>query len=378
LNAVTSQTWRLNPQWLDEPSWPEVLARATKLTEAERVQALEWLKKVFDLSWSTGRTLAHGVTHKQFTYPGRLSLLELGRAAALTGVDDSFLGRLRDPGEYFGADAELRAALLLMSGGAVLEREKAGDGSRLSEYVARWPSGEAAIVEVKAVRMSDKVQAAERLTTQCVFALMGRADELPGYQGQLAWNEDALFKSLQDTPVEVVLSEINMAFDRLKDHIGDGPRSPFDWPLGSIGSLRLALKQSAPALDLAFDGYAPSAEVIFRRLRRRCNDALQQLATHPHLPGLIILDADADGLARNGLRQLAGWARQKPQLGAVLVTEREYGAEQSYTHVCVLPGPRLGDVVYALAALEECDKGHLHFQPLTELTKPCSACSGFR
>ncbi len=95
---------------------------------------------------------------------------------------------------------------------------------------------------------------------------------------------------------------------------------------------------------------------------------------HPHLPGILILDTDADGLARNGLDQLQQrWVDRKPQVGAVLVLEREYSAERAYGNVRLLPGPRIEEVSELLYALERCEAGHLHYQPVSSPETPCPA-----
>lgn len=365
--------WKLNPTWLLEPSWEEVAAAADGLTPVEVQAALAKLREWFHASWADDCTLKHQVAGKQLTYVGRLSLLELGHAAVVADADDSFSARLRDSEQYLGADAELRAMLLLKLGGAALEREPQGTGSRRSEFIAKWRSGTRAVVEVKAVRTSDEVEVAERLVTQAIFALAAGAIELPGFTGRVEWNDDVLFGSPPD--VASVKKDVEDSIAAAKVLAQSLPE--FTVPIGAIGKLRLTSNSPTPTLQVSYDGYAPTAAGIFRRIRRRCNDAMQQLATHPTLPGLIILDIDADGLARNGLPQLARWANSKPQLGAVLVVEREYNARRSHGHVGVLRGPRFDEVTDALTSLERCEAGHLHFQPVCALESPCPAHFAF-
>jgi hypothetical protein len=361
--------WKLNPDWLSEPSWQEVAVAADRLTPVQIEAALAKLGEWFAASWVKDCTLRHPVAGKQLTYVGRLSLLELAHSAVVAGADESFSTRLRDAEQFLGADAELRTMLLLKLSGAELERAPQGIGPRLSEFVAKWRSGARTVVEVKAVRMSNEVELAERLTSQAVFALGAAAGDLPGFTGRVEWNEDALFGA----PPSVATLEKEVAESLASAKSMAQSLSEFSVALGAIGTLWLKANSSILSLEVAYDGYAPTAGGIFRRVRRRCNDALQQLATHPTLPGLIILDIDADGLARNGLSLLARWAAAKPQLGAVLVVAREYSARRSYGHVCVLPGPRLNELADVLVALESCEAGHLHFQPLCARESPCPA-----
>jgi len=366
--------WKLEPTWLSDPAWEEVAAAADRLSRVEVQAALAKLREWFPPSWSENCPIEHGVAGKQFTYVGRLSLLELGHAAVVADADESFTARLRDSKEYLGADAELRAMLLLKLSGAELERAPQGIGPRLSEFIAKWRSGSQAVVEVKAIRTSDEVEVAERLTAEVIFALMANASELPGFTGRVEWNEDVLFGSPPD--IASVKKDAEESMAAAKALALSLPE--FSVGLGAMGTLRLKSSSTATRLDFSCEAYAPTAAGIFYRIRRRCNGAVRQLATHPTLPGILILDIDADGLARNGLPQLARWATNKPQLGAVFVVAREYSVRRSHGHVCLLPGPRFDELTEALTPFERCDAGHLHFQPVCALECPCPTHFAFR
>lgn len=356
----------MHPDWLQEPSWVDVVRTADRLTVKQAAAAMAKLAILFPPDWVSACTVRHGVAQLEITYAGRLVLLELGHAAAVVGVDDALTSRLRAVGEFLGAAAELRAALLLTRSRGALKREVRGTGTRLSEFVVRWTSGVEAVVEVKALNLAAEVREAERVVTMAYFEIMRLADTLRGVRGHIDWDDAILESPLGDL---AVIAAVRHAMSAAS--LATAPDTAI--PIAGIGVLHLTPDPSQTALALYGGGFSPSDATIFRRLRRRCNDALQQIATHPKLAGMIILDVEADGLARNGLGLLAAWVRSKPQLGAVLVFDRESNAGRSYGHVHLLAGARHEEVAPIESALETCSAGHVHNQPLCTPSVPCPA-----
>ena len=125
---------------------------------------------------------------------------------------------------------------------------------------------------------------------------------------------------------------------------------------------------------LGFDFLAPPSDEKrdARRIRRVLNGAMQQIK-EAKLPGIIVLDIERDGQARNSLGFLQRWASSKDGLAAVLVMERHsFDRDYLCAAVDVLPG-RTFDAAsdHVLSLVDLCDDEHFHYAPLNRLVSPC-------
>src|ERR1019366_1580133 len=130
-------------------------------------------------------------------WAGRLALLEQGHAAAVEQPSRRFIHRLRHPREHFGAVAELLVRQMIRRSGAHVRPAPKGAGRGLAEFIADWPSGVRAIVEVKAQLQGDAMKAADKVVAHTHYLLAGLAREVPGCAGRLEW-EPALIDTPRD------------------------------------------------------------------------------------------------------------------------------------------------------------------------------------
>ncbi len=356
------------PNWPTDVHWPQVLSRADRLSVRQRAAAHAAVARVYTVAGQSICAMEHQVTWRQSTWPGRLELLEQGHAAACEALSRRFIDRLRHPREHFGAAAELNARQMVRYSGATLSRAPKGKVPGLAEFLARWASGAEAIVEVKALRQGDAMNEADRVVVEAQHLLQRLARDVAGFRGRLEW-APALINAPPDGPA--ILVAVHFAIARAKAPVHAGRECCI--PVDGIGMLHLIPDAGGPELRLDYGTYAPSNEAIYERLRRPAEKAMKQIATHPQLPGIIVLDVDACGLARNGLDLLETWAAGQPQLGVIIVIEREHAATASYGNVRFLHGPRVSEVAEVGSAFECCDAGHLHYQPLCTPATPCES-----
>ncbi len=356
----------IRPEWLDDDGWLQVYASADRLSSADTDAAHLQMERIHTPEWTESCEPDHPIVWEQITFAGRRVLLELAYVAAFRPPGTEMIGRLRNARGRFGAAAELRGLGMIMRSGAVLERVRKKRNARLPECIARFPSGRRAVVEVKAIRESAWMREMDRVVPHTHFMFARLAGEVPGFRGHLEWS-DAVRKLPPDDAA--ILVAVQFAVARAKtvcqverDH---------SVPAAGLGTLHLTPDASCPSLTMSYGTYSPSDEAIFERLRRRTDEAMKQLAVHPELPGIIVLDIDAFGVARNGLSLLAEWARAQPQLGVVIVVEREHSATVTYGNVLFLLGPRADEVNEVENAFEVCDQNHIHYMAVSSPESPC-------
>jgi len=222
---------------------------------------------------------------------------------------------------------------------------------------------------VKAIRQGDAMNDADRVVLEAQQLLIRLAREVRGFRGRLEWNRALINAPPDDSAIPIA---VHFAIARAKAPVHTGRECRI--PIEDVGTLHLVPDGDCHELCLDYGTYGPSDEAIFERLVRPAEKAVnKQMATHPHLPGILVLDVDACGLARNGLDLLAAWAARQPQLGVIIVIEREYAAAASYVNVRFLHGPRVREVADVGRAFEYCDAGHLHYQPLCTPASPCES-----
>lgn len=310
----------------------------------------------------------HQVSWSQATWPGRFELLELGHAAATQLPKRQFIDRLRNADGYLGAAAELRARHMLRMSGAKVRAAKNGQGPGLAEFLCRWPSRAEAIVEVKSFHQGKALERANNIvvTTQQELAYLD--NEVSGFRGKLTWSNDLFDAPLDDL---AILFTTRRAIERAKE-LASRTRSGHV-VLEGIGILDMTRDTNAQTFRVEYGGYAPSKESTFKRLHVSLDKAMRQCATHPNLPAIVVLDVDAFGLARNALGLVEAWAAEQPQLGVIVIIEREHAPNASYGNVRLIGGRRAEEVADLCSAFEFCEEGHLHYQPLCSPGAPCES-----
>lgn len=356
------------PDWPADPYWMELLSRADRLSEQDRFAARRELARIYTVDGRGIHDMGHQVTWSQSTWPGRFELLEQGHAAAAHPLSSHFINRLRNVHEHFGAAAELRARQMLRHSGAVVRPAPKGKIRGLAEFIAHWPSGAEAIIEVKALQQGAAMNEADRVVGRTLEELAHLGREIRGFQGKLQWS-DALIGTPPDDLAIVLATHFAIAQAKTLARTGRA----CSVSLEGIGTLELTPHADNQELRMEYGTYAPSNEAVFDRLRRPLEKAMDQFATHPHLPGIAVVDVDACGLARNGLSLVEVWAACQPQLGVIVVIEREHTSVASYGNVRLIGGPRVNEVADVGGAFEYCEAGHLHYQPLCSPPTPCES-----
>jgi hypothetical protein len=338
------------------------------LSEQERCAAQNALARMYMVDGRGVCAIEHQAAWSQLTWPGRFELLELGHAAAIEPPNSRFINRLRNASEHFGAAAELRARQMIGYSGARVRSAPTGKGPGVADFISNWPSGAEAIVEVKAVQQGAAMNQADRVVVGTQQELSQLCCEIPGFRGKLHWTN-----ALLDAPPDdmTIFFATRSAVTQAKALAAAGRACRVS--IEGIATLELTPDADCQQLCIEYGTYAPSNEAIFARLRSPLEKAMEQFATHPHLPGIAVLDVDACGVARNGLALLEAWAAHQPQLGVIVVIEREHASTASYGNVRLIGGPRVNDVVDVRSAFEYCEAGHLHYQPLCSPATPCES-----
>jgi hypothetical protein len=354
--------------WPTDAHWGRVLARADRLSEQERLAARNELTRIYAIDGHGICAMEHQATWSQSTWPGRFELLELGHAAAVEPLNRRFINRLRNSREHFGAAAELRARQMLRRSGAKVRPAPKGQGPGLAEFSTSWVTGAEAIVEVKALRQGAALDEADRVVVATQQELQCFATKINGFQGKMRWSD-----ALLDAPPDdlAIFFTTRFAMERAMALAVAGRAGSV--PLEGIGTLELTPNADSRELRIDYGTYAPSNEAIFERLLRPLEKAMEQCATHAQLPGIVVLDVDACGLARNALDLLQAWAELQTQLGVVILLEREHAPIASYGNVRLIGGPRADEVADVGNAFEYCEAGHLHYQPLCSPATPCES-----
>jgi hypothetical protein len=360
-------------------SWERPLAAVDQIPAEGVTFALGALRFVFPPSLTEALSAAgHPVVLEQHTYSGRLRLLELGLAIACTGADESDVGRLRNAQEYEGVAAELRAAMMFVRAGARLERPRPTSGTGLCERLATFPSGEQFAVEVKLPAVGDDELDASRVQSTLMLRLIRRFSWIGSRvsEARLTFHFAPTIGMLGDRHG---IDEIRMraAVDEgvalVRLAIAQG--SPFKTiALGLLG--HVTIRHDAGCDAVQFDAFGPPIDPTksSRRLTRNLLNKGARQVSPTGLPGIIVLDVNRNYSATGAIGGLARWARRKPQLAALLVTESSVmGSDgRMYGTVDVVPGPRYEAAAEMLAAtLDICVDGHVHYNPLCGLPSPC-------
>lgn len=362
-----------------ERCWEAPLAAADRLTPQLRGISCAALRSVFPPSLvDTLRAARHPIVAHQFTVAGRLGLLELGLAVASLPAADDDIHRLRDPGEFEGAAAELRGGLMLQIAGGRLQRPPHIPERQRCEYIAEFPGGHRLALEVKCPNQGDEERDVERVSSDFFMEFMHRfrwlSPALPPGRATIHLAPSLLDLQLGDrTAVDSlrVRQVVEDAAERIMEALRTGFTPTIS--LGSIGTLEIRPDPLMNGVFLDARGPDVSARDLALRVRRLLNKAVRQIY-EAHLPGLIILDLQRDHLARNAIGFWAQWAQRKQSVAAVLVISRSCSATDGrmYGEVDVLPGPRLSAVEKVLSdVLTVCADGHLHYNPLSTPSTPC-------
>lgn len=366
----------LKSDWT-QTHWDRLRAVVDRLTPQEFEAALAWLHDVFppdlaDSLWARN----HPVASHQYSYVGRLSLLELGHALAIVPPDDYAVRRLRQPDEYEGVAAERRVALLLVRAGAQLEPIGAVGGKRC-EYVARLPDGQRLAVEVKLPSMGESERKLELATLHFKAEL----------EKHMLWLQECVpgarvtFHFSREIADLVDHGEVNSeqlrscveAVERVRAAMyRNSPPGQID--LGRIGTLDIS--QGSPNRRVQFDAFEPlrSVRELSRRVTRNLlKDAMTQIGA-ARLPGVVVLDIYRDVVVGNATDALRNWASQQSSLAALLILDRTVVASDGrmYGSVNVLPGPeRRSAMPLFRRAFDTCVAGHCHYNPLCTPSSPC-------
>jgi hypothetical protein len=368
----------IKPNWVDDPYWEQPLAAVDRVTAHGVLLARGALREVFPQSLTHELVAsAHPVVAEQFTYVGRLRLLELGLAIALAGAEDAEVDRLRKAAEFDGVAAELRASLMLVRAGARLERPIGAPGRMLCERLATFPGGERLSLEAKLPDESERDLHLVRVESTLIGELMQRFEWLQTHVSAAR----ATFHFAPEIS-ELLGSEgatdrrnaaIEQAVERVRAAVSEG--SPFTTiELGVLGTL--AIRPEAALQNLQFDAFGPpmDARRTKRRLTRNLLSKAANQVSETGLPGVIILDLRRDYAAINAVGLLDRWAMQRPSLAAILVVDSTVMATDGrmYGNVDVVPGPRFSEVSTVLAgAFDSCSSGHVHYNPLCTPSSPC-------
>src|SRR5579871_5865879 len=123
MEPVTPSPFPIERNWVDDSGWKAPLCVVDRLSAAEVDGARDVLRTVFPPSMTDElRATNHPVVAEQYTYVGRLLLLELGLAIVYAGADEAEINRLRTADQYDGVSAEMRASFIFVRDGAQLAR----------------------------------------------------------------------------------------------------------------------------------------------------------------------------------------------------------------------------------------------------------------
>lgn len=355
--------------------WERAVAGAELLTARGASLALSALRQIFPPSLTTNLQAArHPIVAHQLTHAGRAHLLELGIAAAFVrpGVQD--VRRLRDPGEFSGIAAELRAGFMFSRAGMVLAPPP--PGRCRCEYVAESPDGRRIAIESKLPDVTDAELDLARVEYEVLMLLMDQLRWLPEIvtSGFATFRFAPAIAELGDRHrLDQALAKVRVqtAGSAVAETLSVEPhKRVFELP--RIGALVLREEPDVGYLQFDSVGVPRDAKRRSQQLRRNnLNDGLSQIRA-AGAPGVIVVDAQRDGSVRNTLGFLQQWAHNKAGLAAVIVIDRHVIQDRLYGCVDLLPGPCFDDVSDLLWDLfDVCSDGHLHYSPLTSLDGPC-------
>lgn len=366
----------MKPSWTDE-CWDTAASLADRLSPRSVERARTVLRAVFPQALTDMLVqMDHPVVAKQLTYPGRGHLLELGVAVGTLHKQLQDVKRLRNADEYESVASEYRAGLMFRRAGAVLECPSHEPGRARCEFVAKFPDGYRLAIEVKLPKVSDVQCCVMRVQHELLIKLIDRFHWLsamsPSARAHFCFAPNVMELIDQHAVDHLKLScWVDDAVLRATDSIRRGPLfGTID--LGRVGLLQFHKEAGLAGIQFSASGPPQDAKKRSRQLQRNLLNKAAKQTTEAQFPGVIVLDTERDGLIKNTLTFLQDWANRQPSLAAVLMIERDVIANRMYGNVDIVFGPRFDEAMPALSTLfDVCEKGHLHYNPLSSLVTPC-------
>lgn len=374
--------------WLEELDWKRNLLGLRQRKAG--TDALAALKRVFTSAWSRlqcGTKGLHPVVYDALTIGGRHRLLEIGAMLSSINVSRRLRERLLLAEEYHGACAELHVALLLKAVGAQYEAEPVKDGTG-PDGRAQWEAGSLAI-EVKRPHESAQARATQQVELD-FFNEFSRAITTPALDVDTGvWL--TLHVSASEWPRTTTGAPDSARISGLARDVADTIRASMQRPTrpakfgagpGVEVNVQLGLADE-PRVQLGMYSRRKDYEHEAKRLFNTVREAAKQLAAIRDVPGLVVLDADADLGILNHLGELEAmlteeWARGLA--GVAIVTndssaDEQFGDARLDTVVRIVPGLLSSCLEKTLVpGLRVCEHGHLHVDPLL---RPGTSCGSF-
>jgi hypothetical protein len=385
-----SRTWfplRRDGLWLEELDWKRNLLGLRQRKAG--TDALAALKRVFTPAWSSlqsGTKGLHPVVYDALTIGGRHRLLEVGAMLSSVDVSRRLRERLLLAEEYRGACAELHVALLMTAAGAQYEAEPVKDGTG-PDGRARWDGGSIAI-EVKRPHESARSKATQQVELD-FFNEFSRAITTPPLDVDTGvWL--TLHVSANEWPRTATGAPDSARISELARDVAGTVRARMQQPtrpaqfaagLGVTVNVQLGLRDE-PRVQISMYSRRNDYEHEANRLFTTVREAANQLAAVRDVPGLVVLDADADLGILNHLNEVEAmltedWARS---LAGVAVVTKDSSADEQIgdarldTVVRIIPGRLARSLAGTLVPrLRVCERGHLHVDPLLHPGAVCRA-----
>jgi hypothetical protein len=147
--------------------------------------------------------------------------------------------------------------------------------------------------------------------------------------------------------------------------------------LGRVGELAIVRDESVESLTFEGHGAELDPNLEGRRLRRATlSKAVQQL-TESRWPGVIVLDAKLNSLARNSVEYMKGWVAKQERLAALLFIERQFFDGRMFAAAGVLPGPQFTHAAPLMCGFQLCNLGHIHYPGVCGLPAECPCGNWF-
>lgn len=385
-----SQTWfplRRDGLWLEEVDWKRNLVglRRRKTGSA----ALAALRAVFTPEWSqaqSGTKGLHPVVYDSITVGGRHQLLEVGAMLAMSDISKRLRERLLRDTEYYGACAELHVALLLNAAGAHFEAEPVKDGIG-PDGVARWKNGSLA-VEVKRPNESARARATQQVELEFFNEFSAAASDLASKVDKGVWLN--LHVNANEWPTAVTGVPDLVRIRGLARDVAGIVRSRLTVPTTSTHfavapgvevSISPGLTDE-PRVQLGMHSHSVDAEHQAQRLFKIVQEAAKQLRAVPNLPGLVVLDADADFGILNYIGEIEvmlteEWAHGLAAVAIVTktTTSDDRLREARLDTVVRIVSSRMSQALIGtlLPGLRVCERGHYHVDPLLRPSQRCNA-----
>lgn len=373
--------------WLAEELWERNL-RVLR-NRHDGVAALAALRSVFTPRWSReqrGTENLHPVVYDQITFGGRHHLLEIGFALTQMREKARARDRLLAPKEYKGTCAELRCGLWLRAAGAAPDWEPISDATG-PDWSAKWPEGSIA-VETKRPRTSKRASELTEIENNFFFEVVRAVSDPPLDSNVGAWltlhlNEAVVSAKtpLGSTDVDAIHQLANETAEAIRRNMPT-PVTPGVFSAGRAGEFSIEIR---PGADTQVQFSMRSSTNVDTHDAQRVFEIIQKAATQlgamPEVPGLIVLDAEADFMLLNHLGGIAetmgteAWAENLA--GVAIVTQStssddDIGESRIDTILRIVPGPKVESLsATLLPRLRVCEQGHFHVDILLDPAKRC-------